>query len=175
MRGLGLCFGLLIPVASPAQNAQGIYRHGDWEIVCDAPARQRPEGQPSHSAPFPQTACKAIQRLTVRETDETVFVLTVLPGEKAEPVAIVSVPLGGYLVPGIEFSVDGRKPYKLLIESCTTAGCHAGFPLTGRVDKDMRTGKTASFRIWTAKSKPVDVAVSLKGFADAMADLGRRS
>jgi len=84
------------------------------------------------------------------------------------------VPLGGYLVPGIEFSIDGKKPYKLLIETCTSAGCHAGFPLVGQVSKDMHTGQTASFRIWSSKNRSTDVKVSLKGFSDAMACLERR-
>ena len=100
--------------------------------------------------------------------------LTVIPEEKAGPVAIVSIPLGGYLVPGIEFSIDGKKPYKLLIETCTAAGCHASFPLTGQVSKDLRTGKSVNFRVWSSKSQSSDVKVSLSGFADAMAFLERR-
>ncbi len=169
-----LLAGILLssPSTGWAEEDPRVRRVGDWEILCDE--SMSPQGGLSGAPLKTASRCKAVQRLTVEETDETVFVITVLPGEKAEPVAIVSVPLGGYLVPGVEFTVDGRKPYKLLIETCTAAGCHAGFPLSGRVDKDMRAGKVASFRIWSAKSKSADVHVSLNGFADAMAQLERR-
>ena len=67
-----------------------------------------------------------------------------------------------------------EKPYKLLIETCTSGGCHAGFLLTGQVSKDMRAGKSASFRIWSSKSQSSDVKVSLNGLADALSYLERR-
>lgn len=147
------------PAAETAKASEPATEHfGDWEVVCTTASE-----------------CKAVQRLAVKGTDETVFLLTVLPGEKKTPVAVVSVPLGGYLVPGIEFKIDAHKPYKLLIETCTSTGCHAGFPLEGRVDRELRTGQHASFRIWTSKSKPVDVDVSLRGLADALVRLGRSS
>jgi invasion protein IalB len=162
-----------MPLSAWAEDAPKIRRFGDWEAVCENGDQ---EARSASSSPAStERTCKAVQRLAVQGTNETVFVLTVVPGEKDATVAIVSVPLGGYIVPGIEFSVDGGKPYKLLIETCTAAGCHAGFPLAGRVDREMRSGKRASFRVWTTKSKPTDVSVSLNGFADAMGHLGRRS
>ena len=163
----------LLPLVARAAEVPKIQRFGDWEVVCNA--ADQGSASPSGNQPPVEKACKAVHRLTVQDTNETVFVLTILPGERDFSVAIVSVPLGGYIVPGIELSVDGGKPYKLLIETCTTAGCHAGFTLEGRVDKELRSGKRASFRVWTSKTKPTDVSVSLIGFADALADLRRRS
>jgi invasion protein IalB len=163
--------GLVTSSVVQAETAPAIQRFGDWEVTCET----LPQGaQEAASAVTSKPACKVVQRLTVKGTDETVFLVTLLPQEKAGPVAIVSVPLGGYLVPGIEVTVDGKKPYKLLIETCTATGCHAGFPLVGQVSKDLRTGKSASFRVWSSKSQSSDVKVSLKGFADAMASLERR-
>jgi invasion protein IalB len=111
----------------------------------------------------------------VQDSDETVFAVTVIRSNQEAVVAIVSIPLGGYIVPGIELSVDGKKPYKLLVETCNASGCHAGFPLSGRIDKDLRSGKRASFRLWAAKDMPADVTVSLKGLANALARLERSS
>jgi invasion protein IalB len=170
--GMGfLLLGLLVSPTARAETAPALQRFGDWEVMCETLLQG---AQEAASAVTSKPACKVVQRLTVKGTDETVFLVTLLPQEKAGPVAIVSVPLGGYLVPGIEVSVDGKKPYKLLIETCTAAGCHAGFPLVGQVSKDLRTGKSASFRVWSSKSQSSDVKVSLKGFADAMASLERR-
>jgi invasion protein IalB len=156
-----------------AQETPDIKRFGSWEVLC-SPSDEGATQQPSPPR-IAYEACRVVQRLTVSETGETVFVLTVLAGEKAGSVGIVSIPLGGYLVPGVEFSIDGKKPYKLLIETCTTAGCHGGFPLASSVNRDLRAGKTATFRIWSSKDQSSEVKVSLNGFADAMAYLERKS
>jgi len=166
-----LCW--VLPGNGQAQESSELHRFGDWEVLCGSLA----------AAELPRTAsasnaatrgCRAVQRLTIKETGEAVFILSVLPGDKAGLVAIASIPLGGYLVPGIEVAVDGKKPYKLLIETCTSGGCHAGFLLTGQISKDMRAGKSASFRIWSSKSQSSDVKVSLNGLADALSYLERR-
>lgn len=169
---LTLALFIFLPSTGRSQENPDIQRFGDWEVVCDA----SPKGEALQiaSAARRAKACKAVQRLVVKGTDEAAFALTVLPGEKTGSVVIASIPLGGYLVPGIEVAVDGKKPYKLLVETCTASGCHAGFPLTGPVSRDMRTSKSATFRIWSSKSQSTDVKVSLNGFADAMAYLERR-
>lgn len=153
------------PFNSFAASASEPQRLGDWEITC----------APSLGSTV--LSCKATQRLVVEETDATVFLMTLMPGDgsRAAPIAIVSVPLGGYLVPGIEVSIGDGKPYKLLIETCTVDGCHAGFALSGRIGAELRKGKRAQFRIWTAKNAAVDVNVSLNGFAEAVARLEGRS
>jgi invasion protein IalB len=163
---------MLLLASGWAQESPDIRRFGNWEVLC-SPSEEAAgrKSSPPHGA---SEACRAVQRLTVSETGQTVFVLTVLAGEKAGSVGIVSVPLGGYLVPGIEFSIDGKKPYKLLIETCTAAGCHGGFPLASSVNKELRTGKTATFRIWSTKDQSSEVKVSLNGFADAMDYLERK-
>jgi invasion protein IalB len=101
--------------------------------------------------------------------------MTIVAGGKGPAVAIVSIPLGGYIAPGIEMRVDGRRPYKLLVETCNPAGCHAGFPISGRLERELRSGRALRFRTWTAKDQPTDVTVSLRGFSAALAALERQS
>jgi invasion protein IalB len=110
-------------VTASAQAASPIERFADWEVVCpSSQSSAAPNSQP------PKSDCQAVQRLTVQGSDETVFAITIVRGNQGASVAIVSVPLGGYIAPGIEMSVDGRKPYKLLVETCNAAGCHARLP-----------------------------------------------
>lgn len=131
----------------------------DWELLCR-----------------PEEACRISQRLVVEGSDDTVFLLTGLRGGPEGPfVGIVSVPLRGYLAPGIELRVDSREPFQLLYETCDPVGCHAGFPLEGRVLEDFRAGRNARFRVWTAKDNPVDIDVSLIGFTRAFNALRERS
>lgn len=157
--------------ASTAQEVRRIERFADWEIACAPPAKDHQ----IPSSPKPDADCRAVQRLTAQGSDETVFAVTIVRGAQGTPVAIVSIPLGGYIAPGIELTVDGKKPYKLLVETCNTIGCHAGFPLEGRIDKELRSGKIASFRLWTAKDEPTQVTISLKGLTDALARLEQSS
>lgn len=144
-----------------ALAAPTVERFDDWEVHCGEGASAAAKGN-----------CKAVQRLAVKDSGETVFLLTVLPDAGGKGlVGIVSVPLGGYLAPGIELSIDGRKPYKLLVETCNASGCHAGFALAGNVLAQMKAGSKAVFRVWTAKEKPADVTVSLAGFTKAIGAL----
>jgi invasion protein IalB len=157
----GFALLLLVVAGSPAM-AQGPVRHGDWELGCDT------QGSSTASA-----SCKITQRQSVAGT--TVFAMTVLPAADGKTLAgIVSVPLGGYLAPGIELQVDRKKPFRLLYETCNATGCHAGFAMAGRVLADLEGGRQASVRVWTAKTKPVDVKVSLEGFDRAIAALKAR-
>lgn len=171
--GMLACLLAMLPISGMAQSSPEVRRFGDWDVLCANPGGTGAE-KTSSTANASAAGCRAVQRLTMNGTDSTVFALTVLSGEKSGLVAIASIPTGGYLVPGIEVTVDGKKPYKLLIETCTASGCHAGFPLAGQVSKDLRTGKRASFRIWSSKSQSSDVKVSLTGFDDALTYLERR-
>ncbi|WP_194164681.1 invasion associated locus B family protein [Microvirga thermotolerans] len=155
--------------AASAQEPSRAERFADWEVVCSSTLHAESSTPPS------KTNCQAVQRLTAQGSEETVFALTVVRDDQRVPVAIVSIPLGGYIARGIELSVDGKKPYKVLVETCNAAGCHAGFPLSGQIAKEFRSGKLASFRLWSAKDKSADVTVSLKGFAEALARLERSS
>jgi invasion protein IalB len=145
-------------VATPAGDVTS-EKFDDWELFCQV-----------------NGGCRISQRLAVEGSGETVFLITAVRSDEGGPyVGIVSVPLRGYLAPGIELRVDQRKPYQLLYETCDPAGCHAGFPLEGGVLLDFRAGTTARFRVWTAKDNPVDIDVSLIGFTRAFAALGERS
>jgi invasion protein IalB len=124
-----------------AQEAPQIERFADWEVVCSPPQ----SSSASVSAP-PKVDCRAVQRLTVQDSDETVFAVTVIRSNQEAVVAIVSIPLGGYIVPGIELSVDGKKPYKLLVETCNASGCHAGFRCRAASTRIFARASIASLR-----------------------------
>jgi invasion protein IalB len=170
--GLAMCI-----IASGAVSSEILaeerfaHRFGEWELTCGARESLQAEATKS----LPASKCKVVQHLAAEGSDAGLLSVSILASEHRSPVAVVSVPLGGYIVPGIEFSIDEGKPYKLHIETCTTGGCHAGFPLSGRVVKELRAGNEARFRVWTAKREPVDLTVSLKGLSAALTEMERRS
>ncbi|MCJ2013615.1 invasion associated locus B family protein [Methylobacterium sp. J-076] len=161
--------GSAAEVGQPTSAPPAIERFGSWETVCDrpaAPAAERPTGSE------PAQPCKVVQRQVDRKTGQSVFVVTALPAGRSNQIAaIVSTPLGGYLAPGMVLSVDGGRPFKVLFETCTVTGCHAGFALSGRIAQEMRRGRELKVRLWTGKGRPADVAVPLTGFDAALAAL----
>ncbi|SDO62094.1 Invasion associated locus B (IalB) protein [Methylobacterium phyllostachyos] len=137
-------------------------RVGAWEIICDDPADRSP--------------CRAIQRKYAPDGKETILALTVLIPEPNRPAAgILSIPLGGYLAPGIEITIDKRQKFKLLVETCNPSGCHAGFPIQGRVLQALEKGHEASIRIWTTKNKPVVTDLRIDRFEEVISLLKRRA
>ena len=157
-------------------------RFGNWELVCEraaVPAPPEPSPRKPQAAPPGKTgeagataACKVVQRQVARETGQSVFLVTVLPaGRPGQLAVIVSTPLGGYLAPGLVLSVDRGRPFKVLVETCNAAGCHAGFALAGRIEHELRRGRELKVRLWTGKGSPANVAVSLAGLDPALAAL----
>ena len=173
-------FHLSLP--SFANAAQGsVTRYQDWEVTCSSDGKENLTGvlpsdtnveSKSKITPILQSPCKATQVLAAKDTGQTVFAITILPAsQNGQFVAVVSAPLGGYLVPGLEMAIDKRKPYKILFETCNAVGCHAGFELKGRINSDLSTGKIARFKLWTTKSRPAEVNISLAGFVQALSVL----
>lgn len=155
--------------AAPAAEAR---RFGNWELVCEraaGPASPEPAPRKPQAAP---PGCKVVQRQVARETGQSVFLVTVLPaGRPGQLAVIVSTPLGGYLAPGLVLSVDRGRPFKVLVETCNAAGCHAGFALAGRIAQELSRGRELKVRLWTGKGSPADVAVPLAGLDAALAAL----
>lgn len=80
---------------------------------------------------------------------------------------------GGYIAPGLIVTVDKNKSYKLLVETCTQSGCHAGFLMNDQILKQWRKGKTTFFQVWASKDKSATISVSLDGFNEALTYMER--
>jgi len=172
------CFAFALAFTpEPAQAAVETQRFDDWELVCRSAEAQDAGADADEAAQAKGGSrdCRISQRLAVAESGQTVFLLTGLPGDApGSHVAIVSVPLRGYLAPGIELRIDERAPVGILYETCDPSGCHAGFPLEGEILQAFRAGLRARFRVWTARDEPVDLDISLIGFTAAFEALRER-
>lgn len=178
-------------IAAPAGSAPQPEIFGGWTLTCPTrglepapsgaissgvaqPLAKGVDGDPARKAE--SRTCLLSQRLSAQGSQEIVFAFSVLPAtKKGQFAAILSVPLGGYLAPGMEIRVDKGRPFKVLFETCHVGGCHGGFELSGRILKEMQTGKDFVVRLWTAKNTPVDVRVDLNGFGPGFAGLRERS
>lgn len=112
--------------------------------------------------------CQLTQSAAAGPGDADVFLFTLSPMADGH-VAVMTVPTGVYLAPGMEMRIDSARPYKVLYEVCDGAGCHAGFRLTPEVLRGFKAGLEARIRIWTAYDRAVEVPISLRGFTAAFA------
>ncbi len=160
-------------VAVPAVAANSVERIGDWEIICGDKADNSKT----------KARCRMIQNHAAKVADGrtggTVLLVTILPRptgkRKGPPVAIVSVPQGVYLVPGIAMDIDGKQKFKLLYETCNASGCHAGFKVAGKIANAFRRGAVARHVVHNHRQMPVTINVSLKGFTKALQRLSEVS
>lgn len=130
----------------------------DWRILCA-------QGDAAKT-------CQMLQSQPATTGGADVFLISLNQSEGTQDIsAVVSVPLGVYLAPGIEIHVAGRRPFKVLYEICDQTSCHAGFKLKGSVLASFKKGSEAKFRVWTAKSKAVEFPVSLNGFSAGYTEL----
>ncbi len=145
--------------AAPISPAFADTREGDWSISCT-----------QNLKPVKQT-CQMFQAPPSPDGGAPHFLMSVSATDKGNLYGVITAPLSVYLVPGVEMSIDKRSRFKALFELCDTAGCHAGFRLTGQVLDAFRKGTTAQMRVWVSKKQAIEVPVSLKGFAKATQQL----
>jgi invasion protein IalB len=170
--------------ANGPQPKETVTRFVNWELICPpdstapeaAPVGDAAKGSAKGSAlgprSAPQTSCRVSQRLAAKGSSETIFMVNIVPNAVSNlPAMIISTPQGGYLVPGMELRIDKGQPMRVLYETCNTSGCHAGFTLTETVRSALLAGALLQVRLWTTRSEPVDVDVSLAGLTAAMKGL----
>ena len=158
LRKLIICIAIaaepLIALAQVAEPQSTEEVFSDWRVLC----------QPVEE----DVACQMMQSLAAEENGLPVFLLSVSGDEDSgQSYAVITVPIGVYLAPGIELHEDNRRPFKVLYEVCDQLGCHAGFRMGGDVLTAFQKGLEVRARVWTARDKAVDFPVSLRGFTAA--------
>ncbi|HSH43506.1 MAG TPA: invasion associated locus B family protein [Arenicellales bacterium] len=152
------------PLAAAQDEPQGaagdapdseITRFEDWGVEC----RQPPSEETKR--------CIMFQR-QVLEDGRTLLVLTVRKApDDRPPLAILQLPLGVLLEPGVSLSVDGGEPRELRYRLCDEGGCIVTFLLDEALQNAFRQGQNARVVVVTADQRRVNVDVSLSGFTAA--------
>jgi invasion protein IalB len=110
--------------------------------------------------------CQISQTLLDKETDQPMMKIAVgyVP-DKEQPVAVITLPLGIFLPPGIELQIDGKgKVGRLPINTCLPSGCQAGVQLDEDFVARMKQGSQMTVTFGNPQGKGVTAPVSLKGF-----------
>ena len=86
------------------------------------------------------------------------------PAESETAVAVLTLPLGVSLPPGIGLRIDDGPEQRLEIERCEQAGCRAYFAVEGELLASLKRGLTTYVTFHVPPRKPVTLEVSLRGF-----------
>ncbi len=120
--------------------------------------------------------CFIYQDLVLREGGQRVLQFAAGYAESTpDPIALISLPLGISLPPGILLKVDNGKAIPVMVERCEPTGCRAGLKLEAPLMRELRDGRqlTVSFR--DAERKPIEVSLALGGFSAGLEALKAKS
>ncbi len=160
---IGLLISLLMaPTLATAQEktAPEGKRFQDWMVRCEQP----PDGAAEQ--------CFVFQNLVLRKGKGRVLLFAVTyPPKRAEPVAILTFPLGISLPPGISMQVAEDEPLRLAIEHCIPGGCRTVLPLEKKLLDKLKAEAQVQVTFHDARRRPVKLTVSLKGFTAALMEL----
>ena len=110
--------------------------------------------------------CQISQTLIDKDSDQPMMKIAVgyVP-DKDQPVAVITLPLGIFLPPGIELQIDGKgKVGRLPINTCLPSGCQAGVQLDTDFVSRMKQGNQMTVTFGNPQGQGVAAPVSLSGF-----------
>ena len=131
----------------------------DWMVVCEKlPASQK-------------EVCNIFQNVTNDKGKVVMQIAVGYPPESEQPQALVTLPLGVMLQPGIEFKAGNAEADRFPFSVCVKNGCVAIVKLDADTIKGMKTGKDGTVKFAAAKNKIIEVPISLNGFTAAFKSL----
>ena len=129
----------------------------NWAARCE----QVPTGEGEQTT----EQCYIFQTLAHKETQKALLNVAVgYVAESGKPAAILTLPLGVFLPPGIAIKVDEGEPSRLPIQLCTQEGCRGVLELTDDVVNRLKAGSEAKIAFFDARRREVVVPISLHGF-----------
>lgn len=88
-----------------------------------------------------------------------------------DPIALISLPLGISLPPGVSLQIDNGNPTTLMVERCEPTGCRAGLKIAPTLLRELNAGTTLSVTFHDAERKPIKMQVVLAGFTAALDEI----
>ena len=159
-----ICFvGVIgaLPIRTWAVDAE---TYGNWTAKCEE-AHDGKEG-----------GCFLLQNLVLRDGGQRVLQVAVgyVPNA-SEPIALLSLPLGISLPPGVSLRVSDHEPVQIPVERCEPNGCRAGLKLKDDLLRALRDNTQITVVFHDAQRHPIEVPVKLEGFAKGLDALRGRA
>ncbi|MCU7939554.1 MAG: invasion associated locus B family protein [gamma proteobacterium symbiont of Bathyaustriella thionipta] len=131
----------------------------DWTVVCEKLPKTQTE------------VCNIFQNVT-NDKDTVVMLIAIgYPPGKTEAQALITLPLGVLLQPGIEFTGGTAESFRIPFGVCVKNGCVAVAQLNEKTISGMKAGTKGSIKFAAAQKKIIEIPVSLSGFTAAFNSL----
>lgn len=158
LAAFALCLCTSVAHAVDGQN------FGSWSSKCEDKHGENESG------------CYIFQNRALREGGQRVLRIVVgYVATTSEPIALLSLPLGITLPPGVSLSIDGGEPTRIPVERCDPNGCNAGLKLEDKLLKQILAGKQMTVTFFDPKRQPIAVPLTLEGFDQGLQALRKPS
>jgi len=130
---------------------------GDWMFGCQALSAKN-------------TICSISQSMINNDTHQRILNLSLSKrGTNKQLVLIVTAPLGLYIPAGITAMIDGKNPFKLILQSCSQSGCVAAINIDKPTEQALKNGNVLGILFSPdASGNPFLVNASLKGVTQGL-------
>jgi invasion protein IalB len=130
-------------------------RGAPWSSTCTSAGRNEPVG------------CMIEQRVVLRGNGALLTAVRLnFPPDNQPPNIVIQTPFGLALKSGIALQLDNDQPTNFDVQTCDQGGCYAGSVVTDEMLT--RLSKASKLTVHFVGSAPVDVPVSMNGFAAAL-------
>ena len=129
----------------------------DWALRCQPASGTQPK------------ICRIQQNLVAKTSGKSVLhIVAGRFGPEKVLGAVIFVPVGVRLSPGLRIQIDERPPRVFAFEICDSATCQARVVLEGDLLDELKAGLTGQVKFQNAAGKVRSFPVSLKGFTAAL-------
>lgn len=146
-----------LAVAAPSAWTSEVFQ--DWALTCSA-----------------KMGCALEQRLFLEGNDEAPLLqiaIRPLPDASQQFLAVIRVPLGVWLEPGLQLAVDQGQPRQVKFHHCRGEGCVVLFPLPADFVDTLRAGRRLHIALQLVDGQRVNLPVSLLGISAGLQALTR--
>lgn len=147
-----------VAVAALAQEKDGqIFQ--DWRVRCTKDPQNAAAG-----------GCFIFQSIVANETKQPVMQIAVgLLASDHSPAAVITLPLGVRVAPGVLMQIDENEAVRMPFERCMPDGCKIQFRLDEKQMAVFKGGVAGKLAFQDGQGRNVTLPFSLKGFTAALA------
>jgi invasion protein IalB len=119
--------------------------------------------------------CSAILRIGQTDNNgaQRIMFAWVIGHQDGKVASVFSVPSGVLIAPGVEVKIGDKETRKLGYSLCQPDHCEAILPLEEPMVKSLSAAPTVEVTISAVNGSEVKFTVNMKGFTQALADLGK--
>lgn len=153
-----LLASLFLLAASPAQALKNGQKFDAWTVKCVSNGTSA-------------DACHIFQKLVIegagKQQKDIRMSVGFAPGD-SNPITVIRLPLGLWLLNGISLTVDGGQSQEFPIQVCAPAGCQTTLKLQPDTIDALEAGSQLSITTYNVNQEPVQIPIDLHGFAAGM-------